>query len=94
MIKDITQLKRAKMLLEDKWKLMANSEVSKLVTFGHGNQNTEMGSCRYCGKSSYKKNFCWKNDLELILNGYKSEQKESPPTPPKKALSVSKRWII
>ncbi len=80
------------MLLENGQRLKADSGVSALVTPSHGHRDT--GNCRHCGKTGHKEDLCWKKYPELIPDRYKSEEKEAPPTPPNKTLSVSKRLII
>ena len=91
--KDITAEKAQEMLLEDKQRLKANSGASALVIRGHGHQNTEAGSCRYCEKTRHKEDSCWKKYLDLIPDQYKLEEKEPPPTAPKKALLIGKRLL-
>lgn len=81
------------MLLENKQRLKANSKVSALVTYTHGHQNIEISSCQHCGKTEHKEDSYWKKYPELIPDQYKSEKKEAPLTPLKKALSVSKKRL-
>ena len=89
--KDMTAEKAREMLLEDERRLKADSGASALVTRGHGHRDT--GSCRHCGKTGHKEDLCWKKYPELIPDRYKSEEREAPPTPPKKTLSVGKKRL-
>ena len=89
----MTAEKAREMLLEDEQRLKADSGASALVTHSHGHQGKGTGSCWHCGKTGHKEDACWKKYPELIPDRYKSEEKEAPPTPPKKALSVGRKRL-
>ena len=91
--KDMTAEKAREMLLDDERRLNADSRASALVTRGHPNRNTAVGSCQYYEKPGHKGDSCWKKYPELISNQYTPEQKEPSPTSPKKALSIGKKRL-